>query len=60
MTYYENDPREEQIRPESGITLESDNRVEEMYHWGAHITDLCDLPVEEYMKNPWIDNSDGN
>lgn len=47
---YENDPREWQIRPESGVTLEEDNRKEQMWHWGAHILDLCDLPVEEYMK----------
>ena len=47
---YINDPREMSIRPESGVTLESDNRVETMYHWGAMITDLCDLPVSEYMK----------
>ncbi len=47
---YLNDPREMAIRPESGITLEEDNRYEEMYHWGAHVLDLCDLPVEEYMK----------
>lgn len=47
---YLNDPREEAIRPESGVTLEQDNRVETMYHWGAMVLDLCDLPVEEYMK----------
>ena len=47
---YMNDPREMAIRPESGVTLEQDNRVETMYHWGAMITDLCDLPVSEYMK----------
>lgn len=47
---YLNDPREMAIRPESGVTLEEDNRYETMYHWGAHILDLCDLPVEEYMK----------
>ena len=45
-----NDPREMAIRPESGVTLEQDNRVETMYHWGAMITDLCDMPVSEYMK----------
>lgn len=50
---YLNDPREMAIRPESGITLEQDNRVETMYHWGARVLDLCDLPVEEYMKNPF-------
>ena len=47
---YMTDPREMAIRPESGVTLEQDNRVETMYHWGAMITDLCDLPVSEYMK----------
>lgn len=47
---YMNDPREMAIRPESGITLEEDNRVETMYHWGAAVLDLCEMPVEEYMK----------
>ena len=47
---YLNDPREMAIRPESGVTLEEDNRYEPMYHWGAHVLDLCGLPVEEYMK----------
>lgn len=47
---YMNDPREMAIRPESGVTLEQDNRVETFYHWGAMVTDLCDLPVSEYMK----------
>ena len=50
MSNYINDPREMAIRPESGVTLEEDNRVETMYHWGAKVLDLCDLPVEEYMK----------
>lgn len=50
MSSYLNDPREMAIRPESGITLEEDNRVEPMYHWGAMVLDLCGLPVEEYMK----------
>lgn len=45
-----NDPREMAIRPESGVTLEQDNRVENTYQWGAMILDLCDLPVSEYMK----------
>lgn len=44
------DPREQQIKPESGFTLEQDNRTETMYHWGAMVLDLCDLPVDEYMK----------
>ena len=47
---YINDPREMAIRPESGFTLEQDNRYEEMYHWGAMVVDLCGMPVEEYMK----------
>lgn len=47
---YMNDPRELQIRPGSGVTLEQDNRIEEMYHWGAAVLDLCNLPVKEYMK----------
>lgn len=50
MSPYLNDPREMAIRPESGITLEEDNRYEEMWHWGAAVLDLCNLPVEEYMK----------
>ena len=50
MSKYINDPREMEIRPESGITLEEANRVETMYHWGAMVLDLCDMPVEEYMK----------
>ena len=45
-----NDPREMVVRPESGVTLEQDNRIEEMYHWGAMVVDLCGMPVEEYMK----------
>ena len=49
MGNYLNDPREKCIIPESGITLESDNRFETMYHWGAKVIDLCDLPVDEYM-----------
>ena len=50
MSNYLNDPREMTIRPESGVTLEQDNRVETMYHWGAAVLDLCDFPVSEYMK----------
>lgn len=50
MSKYITDPREMAITPESGVTYEEDNRVEKMYHWGAKVLDLCDLPVEEYMK----------
>lgn len=50
MSKYLNDPREMAIRPESGVTLEEDNRYETMYHWGAKVLDLCELPVDEYMK----------
>lgn len=56
---YLNDPREMAIRPESGVTLEEDNRYEEMYHWGAHILDLCNLPVEEYMKPMTVNTTGG-
>ena len=55
---YLNDPREMAIRPESGVTLEEDNRYEEMWHWGAAVLDLCNLPVEEYMK-PMTINVEG-
>lgn len=54
MSEYWNDPREMTVRPESGITLEQDNRVETMYHWGAMVVDLCDLPVSEYMKSGFV------
>lgn len=47
---YINDPRENIQNPETGYVLESENRNEEMYKWSGKILDLCDLPVEEYMK----------
>lgn len=52
MTKYLNDPREETLRTNTGVGyyLEEDNREETMYRWGAKVLDLCDLPVEEYMK----------
>ena len=50
MSEYLNDPRERAIRPDKGITLEEDDRFETMYHWGAMVLDLCDFPIEEYMK----------
>ena len=56
---YLNDPREMAIRPESGVTLEEDNRYEEMWHWGAHVLDLCNLPVEEYMKPMTVNVGEG-
>lgn len=52
---YLGDPREQAIRPESGITLEENNRYESHYHWGAMVLDLCDMPIEEYMKNPFCE-----
>ena len=54
MSEYWNDPREMSVRPESGVTLEQDNRVETMYHWGAMVVDLCDLPISEYMKSGFV------
>ena len=47
---YLNDPRERAIKDDLNYILEEDDRYEEMYQWGAKILDLCDLPVEEYMK----------
>ena len=53
---YLGDPRENAIDIEEGVVWESDNRKEQMWHWGAQVLDLCDLPVEEYMKNPIIES----
>lgn len=47
---YINDPRENIQNPELGYMLESDNRVEDMYKWSGKVLDLCNLPIEEYMK----------
>lgn len=57
---YLNDPREMAIRPESGITLENDNRIEEMWHWRGMVLDLCNMPVEEYMKPGFIVDGGGS
>lgn len=61
MSLYITDPREKCIIPESGITLEEDNRFETMYHWGAKVLDLCEMEIEEYMKpmTVIIDGYDG-
>lgn len=50
MSNYIKDPREMQIDTKNGVIYEEDNRKEAMYHWGGKIVDLCDLPVNEYMK----------
>lgn len=47
---YFKDPRENQINLSEGVVWEEDNRKETMYHWGAMVRDLCDMPIEEYMK----------
>ena len=57
MSYLNNekrplDPRDTEIDLEKGVIYEMGNRKEEMYHWGAAVTDYCDMPVEEYMKPP--------
>lgn len=52
---YRKDPREQQLSYENHTYWEEDNRVEERYQWGAQILDLCDMSVEEYMKNPFVD-----
>lgn len=56
MSKYLNDPREDVLRTETGVGyyLEEDKREEKengnWFKWGARVLDLCDLPVEEYMK----------
>ena len=55
MSKYLNDPREDVLRTDSGVGyyLEEDKREENnenWYKWGAKVLDLCDLPVDEYMK----------
>lgn len=59
MSYLNNekrplDPRDTEIDLEKGVIYEMGNRKEEMYHWGAAVTDYCDMPVEEYMKPPVV------
>ena len=49
------DPRENTIDLDKHAIWESDNRVEGRYVWNAAVLDLCDLPVDEYMKNPIVD-----
>ena len=58
MSYW-NDPRENVVRPESGVTLENDNRVEPMWQWNAAVLDLCGMPVSEYMKPSTVISLDG-
>ena len=50
VTKYLGDPREMSIRPESGYTLEEDNRFEPMWHFGAAVYEVCGMPFEEYSK----------
>ena len=57
MSKYLNDPREDVLRTDSGVGyyLEEDKREENengenWCKWGAKVLDLCDLPVDEYMK----------
>lgn len=52
---YMNDPRENYIDLEKQAIWESDNREEARWKWNSLVTDLCDMPVEEYMKNPIIE-----
>lgn len=59
---YMNDPRENCIDLDNQAIWESDNRKEARWKWNSLVTDLCDMPVEEYMKNPIIEainNSSG-
>lgn len=56
MSKYLYDPREDVLRTDSGVGyyLEEDKREENENEnwckWGARVLDLCDLPVDEYMK----------
>lgn len=57
MPKFLNDPREETLRTESGAGyyLEQDNNEENENNenwtkWNSKVLDLCDLPVDEYMK----------
>lgn len=52
---YLNDPRENSIDLDKHAIWESDNRVEKRYKWNSLVTDLCDMSVEEYMKNPIVE-----
>ena len=52
---YLNDPRENTIDLDKHAIWESDNRVEKRYKWNSLVTDLCDMSVEEYMKNPIVE-----
>lgn len=47
---YLNDPRENSIRVESGVTLESDNRIEQRWKWNGMILDLCNMNPDDYQK----------
>lgn len=47
---YLKDPRENSIRIEDGAILESDNRNEKRWRWGAQLLDLCNMSPDEYAK----------
>lgn len=45
---YLTDPRENSICPKEGTIWESDNRIEERWHWNGAALDLCNMDPEEY------------
>lgn len=51
---YTKDPRENCIDLDKHAVWEMDNRKEERYVWNGLVLDLCDLPIDEYMKNPFF------
>lgn len=60
MSKYLNDPREMSIDSKLGVTYENDNRIESMYHWCGKVLDLCNMPVDEYMKSIYSQGTGGN
>lgn len=52
---YMNDPRENCFDLDNHAIWEMDNRKEERYVWNGAVIDLCDMPIDEYMKNPFND-----
>ena len=51
---YLGDPRESLLTPDTLGVLESDNRKEVRYQWGAQILDLCGLSPEDYKNSTQI------
>lgn len=52
---YMKDPRENCFDLDEHAIWEMDNRKEARYVWNGAVIDLCDMPIDEYMKNPFND-----